>query len=253
VYRVHNRDLAAVDTRYRTEGGPPEQGVDGDYGRFLSARGAAAGTFPFVNLALPSHRTEYYTASRDVSWYQLRVADEVNWSIRSYRPGRQRADWNSAPLGPAFGDPSQHWGVQRSGNQLSVAVTLLSGSDRAQFITPGNETTGTTTLSRDGAVLGTSSSVPGVGTFPIPDTAGTYTLHATATRSAPWTTIGTRSDVIWTFHEPGATAPVKPLPLLVVRATGNMDDQGRAPAGTVIPLALTVQAQPGARLWAWPS
>jgi hypothetical protein len=105
--------------------------------------------------------------------------------------------------------------------------------------------TGTTTLSRDGAVLGTSPA-PGTGIFPIPDTPGTYTLQTTATRTVAWSAIGTKADVTWTFHEPGTAAPAKPLPLTVIRARGEVDDQGRAPAGQPYALSLTAQQQPDA-------
>jgi hypothetical protein len=171
---------------------------------------------------------------------------ETTFSVRSYRPGRFEVGWNRAPLGPAFGDPDRSWGVTRTGKQLAVAVPLVSVSDHSQYTAPPAAMTGTTTLSRDGSVLGTSAR-PGFGNFPIPDTPGTYTLHATATRSVPWSVIGTRADVVWTFREPGAAAPVRPLPLLVVRASGQVDDQGRAKANRAHILTLAVQGQPGAR------
>ena len=105
--------------------------------------------------------------------------------------------------------------------------------------------TGTTTLSRDRAALGTSP-VPGIGAFPIPDSPGTYTLEATASRVVPWSVIGTSADVTWTFADPGAAAPAAPLPLLVVRASGDVDPQGTAGAGGPFRLDLLVQRQPGA-------
>jgi hypothetical protein len=208
--------------------------------------------FEIYRYALPSRRTEYYSASPDITWMHLLgliPADEsdaeVNWSVRSYRPGTYQAGWNRAPLGPAFGDAAEGWGVIRSGSQLAVAVAPLSGSDPEQFTSPPLGMIGTTTLSRDGVVLGTSP-VPGSGAFPMPDRPGTYTLRSTATRGVPWSVIGTKVDVAWTFHEPGAAAPAVPLPLLVVRAQGEVDDQGRAPAGGTYLLSLTVQRQPGA-------
>ena len=146
---------------------------------------------------------------------------------------------------PPSATPTAGWGVARAGRKLQVAVTLLSGSDPAQFTAPASEgMTGTTTLSRDGRVLGTSGK-PGIGEFDIPDTPGTYTLRTTAVRDVAWSAIGSEADVTWTFRDGGAAAPVKPLPLFVVRASGEVDDQGRAPAGRRYPLALTVQRQPG--------
>jgi hypothetical protein len=93
-------------------------------------------------------------------------------------------------------------------------------------------------------VLGTSDQ-PGIGQFAIPDSPGRYTLRATATRAELWSAIGTRANVSWTFREPGAGAPARPLPLFVVRAAGAVDAQGRARAGGPYPLTLSAQGQPG--------
>jgi subtilisin family serine protease len=250
VYRVRNRDLATVDARYSAQGAPSEA-VRADFAR-LPMPSTGLGIFQVFRHTLPSRRTEYYTASPDVTWQHLLgvtdavVSDaEIDTSIRSYEPGHYRSAWNRAPLGPAFGDAGEGWGVSRAGGQLAVAVTLLSGNDPHQYTAPPAGLTGTTTLSRDGVALGTSPS-PGAGAFPIPDSPGTYTLRSTGTRSVPWSVIGTSVDVTWTFREPGAAAPVAPLPLMVVRASGDVDEQGRAPAGSPFELSLLVQHQPGA-------
>ncbi len=247
-FRVRDRDLATVDSRYHVQGAP-SLALRGDGAR-LPIMGNAP--FPLYPHTLPSRRTELFTARPDVTWLSLMLVDtadsrgiEAQYSVRPYRPGPQAAAWNRAPLGPAFGDPSLGWGVVRTGTKLSVAVPLVSGNDPHQFAVPSSEVTGTTTLSRGGAVVGTSAK-PGIGVFDIPDTAGTYTLHATADRTVPWSVLGTKADVTWRFREPGAGAPVRPLSLLVVRATGPVDDQDRARAGCLFPLALTVQRQPGA-------
>jgi len=251
VYRVHDEDLAAVDARYFAQGAP-SAAVRADFAQFTGIPAIDAINFQVFQHTLPSRRTELYTARPDVSWLQLLgVTDaaltdsEAVTRIGPYRPGRQVATWNRAPLGPAFGDASQGWGVVRAGSVLSAAVTLLSGNDPQQYTSPPFGMTGTTTLSRDGAALGTSP-VPGIGAFPIPDSPGTYTLEATASRVVPWSVIGTSADVTWTFADPGAAAPAAPLPLLVVRASGDVDPQGTARAGGPFRLDLLVQRQPGA-------
>jgi subtilisin family serine protease len=250
VFEAPDRSLAAVRAAYRTQGAASDA-IRGDYAR-LALRGAGSGAFEIYGHTLPGRRTEYYTAHPDVTWLHVLAVStpessgsENNFSVRSYRPGRYQAGWNSAPVGPAFGHPADGWGVTRAGSKLRVAVTLLSGSDPAQYAAPASAgMTGTTTLSRDGTVLGTSQQ-PGIGEFDIPDTAGTYTLRATAARGVAWSVIGSRAEVTWTFREGGASAPVRPLPLVVVRASGEVDDQGRAPAGRPYPLALKVQRQGG--------
>ncbi|KDN16920.1 S8 family serine peptidase [Amycolatopsis rifamycinica] len=248
VFRVRDKDLAVVDARYHTQGKPAEslRGDDVTFG----FPGADSGTYQVSAPALPSRRTEHYTTG--VSWqhvvavYPDPLTDaETSYSYRTYRPGFQHAGWNRAPVGPAFGAPADGWGVLRAGNQLAYAIPLVSGSDPEVYTTPPAGLTGTATLSRDGVTLATAEN-PAAGALAIPDGAGTYTLRSVATRSVPWSVVGTAVDVAWTFREPGLAAPAKPLPLLVVRAEGAVDDQSRAPAGKPFVLALTAQRQPGA-------
>lgn len=248
VFRVRDRDLAVVDARYHTQGKPAESLRLDDV--TFGFPGADSGTYQVAAQALPSRRTEYYTTG--VSWQHLLAVypdpltdAESNYSYRTYRAGPQHAGWNRAPVGPAFGAPQDGWGVLRAGNQLVYAIPLVSGSDPQQYTTPPGGLTGTATLSRDGVTLATAPS-PAIGALAIPDTAGTYTLRSVATRSVPWSVVGTAVDVGWTFREPGPAAPAKPLPLLVVRAEGAVDEQSRAPAGKPFVLALTAQRQPGA-------
>lgn len=248
VFRVRDRDLAVVDARYHTQGKPAESLRLDDV--TFGFPGADSGTYQVAAQTLPSRRTEYYTTG--VSWQHLLAVypdpltdAESNYSYRTYRPGPQHSGWNRAPVGPAFGAPQDGWGVVRAGNQLAYAIPLVSGSDPEQYTSPPGGLTGTATLSRDGVTLATTAS-PAFGTLAIPDGAGTYTLRSVATRSVPWSVVGTAVDVAWTFREPGVAAPAKPLPLLVVRAEGAVDDQSRAPAGKPFVLALTAQRQPGA-------
>ncbi|MFB9683639.1 S8 family serine peptidase [Amycolatopsis plumensis] len=248
VFRVRDRDLAVVDTRYHTQGKPAESLRLDDV--TFGFPGADSGTYQVTAQALPSRRTEYYTTG--VAWQHLLAVypdpltdAENNYSYRTYRPGFEHAGWNRAPVGPAFGAPQDGWGVVRAGNQLVYAIPLVSGSDPEQYTSPPGGLTGTASLSRDGVALATAPS-PAVGALAIPDTAGTYTLRSVATRSVPWSVVGTAVDVTWTFREPGLAAPLKPLPLLVVRAEGAVDEQSRAPAGKPFVLALTAQRQPRA-------
>lgn len=250
-YRVADSALATVDTRYHAQGATTDWTFRGNFPRYPDF---GPGSFQFLGYeqATPGRRTEFYTANPDITWTGLYLTStqdssdvETHRSIRAYRPGHQAAAWNRAPLGPAFGSPVHRWGVVRDGTDLRADVTLFSGSDLNQYIQPADGVTGTTTLSRDGKVIGTSSR-PGSGVFALPDSPGTYTLRSVAQRSVPWSVIGTKADVSWTFREPGAAAPVKPLRLFVIRAAGDVDDNGRAPAGRVFPLTLTAQTQPGA-------
>ncbi len=255
-YEAPDSSLAIVDTTYHAQGATTDSTF-----RFTQAlyQDGIPGSFQFTGYEQPApgKRTEYFSTARHVAWrgtYLTSSAEssdvEYHRSVRTFRPGHQSVGWNRAPLGPAFGSPSlladaeQFWGVKRAGKRLDVALTLFSGSDPGQFTQPADGVTGTVTLSRGGAVIGTSGQ-PGIGRFEIPDSPGTYTLRAVAGRSVPWSVIGTKADVTWTFREPGAAAPAKPLPLFTIRATGDVDGQGRAPAGRPFDLRLLAQSQPG--------
>ena len=251
-YRVHNSQLAVVHTSYATQG-TASSSYRGDYVQY-GVPGISTMSTSFFQ-ALPSQRTEYYTASPDVTWRQLMFLSgppgtsglDTLESVRGYRPGGYRVSWNNGPIGPAFGDPNSGFDVLRGGNNLFVGIPLFGDSDPTHSTWPGSGITGSTTLSRDGAVLGsTTDTTPGNGSFPIPATAGTYTLHVTAARSVPWSVLATGEDVSWTFKDQGVGTQYKPLPLLVVRASGRLDDQASAPAGQAFPLDLLVQHQPGA-------
>ncbi|WP_415365486.1 S8 family serine peptidase [Saccharothrix sp. BKS2] len=244
-FAVRDRDLARVDSHYHAQGAPTE-GLRSDYA-FLDDPGANSGIYEAYPHRIPSRRTEFYTASPGVRWQHLAAmfppgAEDVENTVsyRTYRPGRQETHWNSAPLGPAFGDEGLGFGIRRDGGQLSVGVTLLSGGAPDHFTLPPYSATGTTELFRDGRSLGVSD-LPGTGVFEVPEEPGTYTLRSTVTRSVPWSVIGTSADVTWTFHDSGGPAPV-----LLVRASGDVDEQGRAPAGRLFPLRLVAQHQPGA-------
>jgi hypothetical protein len=249
-FRVRDRELATVHARYHTQGALTDYSLRTDAAQYpLIGEGAGrAQSYPHT---VPSRRTEFYTASPDITWSHVaQVSNQTSLdvenlrSFRSYRPGTYEVGWNRAPIGPAFGARALNWQVRRDGNRLLVAVPLLSAGEPDQWNASADSVTGTATLSRDGQVIGTSDR-PGIGRFNLPDSAGTYVLRATANRSVPWSVVGTKADVTWTFKEPGAAAPAVPLPVIVVRATGAVDVQSRAPAGQRFRLELAAQHQPG--------
>jgi subtilisin family serine protease len=245
-YHPRDRELARVDAIYHGQGAPGV-GVRADYARFPIPAGIGIYSTRYT-YPLPAKRTEFYTASPDVTWEEfLAVApadlsdDELYISRLSYRPGDYSTAWNRAPMGPAFGQAQDGFGVVRSGTTLQFVLSPLSGNDPSQVTFPPAALTGTTTLLKDDAEIGTSL-IPGIGQFTVPDAPGTYTVRVSADRQVPWSVVATHADLEWTFHD---TAQGTPLPLLVVRAIGSVDDQSRAPAGRPFPLHLKAQHQPG--------
>ncbi len=161
-----------------------------------------------------------------------------------YRPGqRVRRHWNTAPVGPSFGPDEALWGAYRRNDTLSVFLTPFSPGEREHATI---SLRGSTTVSRDGAVIG-SSDRAAYGNFTVPTEAGLYTVEATGTRQVLWSVLGTAFQGSWTFRsEPAADATARPVPLLLVRVATAVDETDSAPAGTPYPLLLQVLRQPGA-------
>jgi len=247
-YRVRDRDLAVVDAAYHVQGAPTQM-IRGDYARVPSGAGSAS--FPFVDQTAPAVRREYLTAGPTATWLQIVILThpdaygaEVLYSLHAYPRGRQRAPWNAAPIGPALGDPTTGWGARRVGDRIQAAIPLFSPADADHYTASSGGVTGTTTLARDGVLIG-SSDTPGTGDFAVPAGAGTYTLRAHARRDVPWSILATELDASWTFRStPPADAAPQPLPLLVVRATTAVGLDGAAVAGRPALIGLRVERQP---------
>ncbi|GAA3015096.1 S8 family serine peptidase [Actinokineospora diospyrosa] len=245
-FTARARDLARVDAKYYAQSAPAKS-LRADYA-LLDAPGVNLGALQVRELAVPSGRTEYYTAGP--TWQHVFAVfpedtsdSESSVSYRVYEPGRSASHWNRAPLSPSLGPAEIGFGVSRFDGQLSVAVAPLSGGDPDQSTVLAAAATGDTVLSRDGAVLG-SSGLPGIGVFPIPDTPGRYTLRTTVERAVPWSTLGTHADITWTFQEGGAESSTPP-PVLVVRTAAEVDDQGAARRGGLLPIQLLTQRPAG--------
>ncbi|WP_394822260.1 S8 family serine peptidase [Pendulispora albinea] len=252
-YRVRDRELARVETDYFAQGTAMnvqrhEQFIVGDYlGVFFDPR----------DQALPGRTTEYYSPghwSHWATWNDGRVDAEYTVGLTEWKAGYHHQDWNRAPIGPAF-----NAGVVRSETCrfergriapcLVAGIGMASPSENGHFsqLSPYNKvTTGTTTLSRDGVILGTSPK-PGSGKFEVAPGAGTYTLRSQAARTVPWSALGTRIDAAWTFRtEPPAGSDLLSVPpLMIVRADLPVDRNSAIRAGRLAFMTLNVEGQPG--------
>ncbi len=244
---VHDQELGSVEARYHSQGDATAYRTN-----FGLTPDNASGYQANLPRPLPGRTLEYYTAnipwSETLFLYPPEITSPfyfervVGSSV--YQPGEQlRRHWNSAPVGPSFGPDLPTWGAFRTNNTLSIFVTPFSPAEKehATF-----SFTGSTTLSRDGIVIGTSPRAAN-GQFTVPADAGTYSLEATGTRQVPWSVLGTAFAGSWTFHSApaGDSAPHR-LPLLLVRVSTRVDDEDSAPAGVPYLLGLQVQGQAGA-------
>ncbi|TWP49045.1 S8 family serine peptidase [Lentzea tibetensis] len=228
------RDLASVRASYYVQGAP------------ASATRSDSAALPWDDTALgftelpvpvPGTRTEYFTSGADVTWRQsLALTDgtsnEYVQHVRSFpRGGSFTDEWNRAPIGPVPNPVVWH------GDTVDLGVALFAPGDASSAgesdgVSSGR-ITGTSTLSRDGVVIGRSDE-PGGGTFTA--TPGPLTLSTTAVRSQGFSVLGTRVDATWTFDGQR---------LLCVRTSGKVDSRGRAPEGP-FDLAVRVDGNAGA-------
>jgi subtilisin family serine protease len=212
-----------------------------------------------IGFRLPTTRTEFHNVEDGAEW----LSDFEQWSfvkkarrtetvlsgdVLNHTAGQTYdEDWNSAVFGAGLAGPDL--AAFRSGDSIAVGIPMYSDSALDHRGLSVIES-GTTTLYRDGAVVGQSPGA-GNGQFDVPETHSTYRLTTEATRRSV-SELSTRIAYTWTFaserppEEPkGKGKGGEPLPLMVVRfAPPGLDDanEQRADAATV---PFTVQRQSG--------
>ncbi|APU22193.1 S8 family peptidase [Actinoalloteichus sp. GBA129-24] len=241
VFPVSDADLAQVRAEYRG------QGVA------ASAYKEATGILPsdlvpggiLRPLAVPGTRLELFTAA-GVEWREnLNLGDRIDTDedyIRTTRhePGRSETSWNRAPLGVSIGSAALP-GAVRVDDMIFIQIGAFAPADEeSDYVHLSTSLiTGSTMLSRDGTVLGTSPEV-GSAQFDVPQAEGDYTLEVTGTREVPWSTLGRRVDASWSFSTDTPQGGEEALPLLAVRFDGEFDELGRTQAGIEQELELRV-------------
>jgi subtilisin family serine protease len=249
-YRVRDRELARVDARYHAQG-VPVNGVRTNWtlvdglGGFLRER--------LHTFALPSRRAEYFTPGDRISRRNSlslgapsgNGGDDVLIE-RRYDAGSYTLAWNAAPLGPGFGNPESLEGVAFWGSYLVVRPGLFSPGDGGQDAqTYSDGLTGSLTVWRDGEEIGRSDSPGGVG-FEVPPGPARYAIEIAAQRRVEWSNLESDVHVRWDLTaEPSGSWTPAALPILVVRASGPVDESSVAPAGVPYALRLVVDHQVG--------
>lgn len=143
--------------------------------------------------------------------------------------------FDNAVFGPALaGRP----GVERDGDRLTVDVPLLADGDGHVPRSPSYDTA-STTLHRDGALVGSVSGAPGRAEFTVPSAPAAYRLTSTVHRKHA-TGATTRVTASWTFGSGTTTGPAA-VPVSVVRFSPGLGLTGTAAANTTARVPVTVE------------
>ncbi|MFD8646193.1 serine protease [Streptomyces zaomyceticus] len=147
--------------------------------------------------------------------------------------------FDNAVFGPALdGAPGARPAGVRDGDTLALDLPLLADGDGHAPAAPRFHGA-TTTLHRDGVLIGTRQGDPGRATFTTTPGPASYRLTATATRG-DGAEAGGRVTAAWTFTSSAASRPAA-LPLSVVRFAPDLALDGTAPAGVPVRVPVTVQ------------
>ncbi|MEE6262840.1 S8 family serine peptidase [Plantactinospora sonchi] len=237
VRRIHDRDLATVETRIAAAS--PGQTVLKDF---------------LVELVAPATITERYTPGIPFSptlGLPSKEGDgaEYDGFIMStpvtYQRGRPVVEyWNRGVFGPGFpDDPSADDPyVWRTGDTITADLQLFGDQANNRYGWSKTDSL-RMTLFRDGKPIGETQSA--YGEFRVPAEPGTYRLEVTASRSV--STLSTRIDAAWTFrsaHTPEDAAT--PLPAMAVRFAPDLSTHNQAPGGGRFAVPVLLQRQTGA-------
>ncbi|MBP2324936.1 subtilisin family serine protease [Kibdelosporangium banguiense] len=238
-YRATRRDLSTVDTEYAAAG---VAGIGS------SASLPATPVIGFVGVQsiptqVPMRRVEYYTPGEWQHWASLGSSVEGGLQRTSpvvYERGRTyRIAHHRGVFAPRL--DSQRPVVGRAGDTLRVGIPMMSGPGHFGPMAPDLlADSGTTTLRRDGAVIGASSQ-PGFGYFErLPAAAGTYELAVTAKRAEPYWRVSTEITSTWRFRSERTSAET-PVALQEVGYDVPVDQYNAAPAN--VPFWISAKAK----------
>jgi hypothetical protein len=252
---VQDEDLARIDADFQalgTKGSFTRQDL-ADHPVYEASAYTSTG-----EVALPSSRTEFFTADKDLSWehrawFPYGGGIYKPWDLVHHRSGVlepgsvQDMTWNNAPLSVGIDNNGQSWPPATfvrwdKYEMLYFGPWMFSSSTGGEGI-QSEYLPGKITLSQGGEILAQNSEIGvGIATADVP--AGELTLTATADREASWTPLGTRSDAQWTFDYDPEGNPVLPVSVVEFAASGVVN--GSAAAGTVQDVHLEFAQQPGA-------
>ncbi|RRS00423.1 hypothetical protein [Glycomyces terrestris] len=252
---VRDRNLARIDMDYQA------LGAEGVFNRqeLSEHPDYPAGMYITTGeVALPSSRTEFFTADPEVEWehrayFPYDGGPGSAWDLVHHRSGVldagsvQDMAWNNAPLSVGIDNIGQDWPPATfvRWDELGVLYFgpwMFSSSAGGEGI-HSEYLPGKISLVQDGQVIAQNSEI-GLGLDPGRVEAGELTITASADRNAPWTPLGTHSEAAWTFDYDPAGNPVLPVSVVEFAASGIVN--GAAEGGTVQDVVLEFAQQPGA-------
>ncbi|MEU7608030.1 S8 family serine peptidase [Micromonospora sp. NPDC049204] len=244
-YRPTTGELAAVPTSYHDAG----EGVR-QVRASLRLGDEYHGLFASSPVFAPLRRTEYYTPG---SW-RISLGNDIFPAVARtelrLRPGANPAtSWDKAVVGPALTGPTvdnvgKPW-VSRQGDVVDVMLPMFSDSSGHPRPVDAFDdgTTGSTSLYRNGQLLGTVAE-PGRGQFAVPAAAATYRLTASATHHSPTWRSSTTVSGSWTFRS-ATVSGRQPLPLLGMLLDAPVDLRNTVSVGDRRPVRMSVHRQGG--------
>ncbi|MDV9190034.1 serine protease [Streptomyces sp. SR27] len=147
--------------------------------------------------------------------------------------------FDNAVFGPAIDrSPGARPAGVREGDTLALEIPLLADGDGHAPTAPRFHGA-TTTLHRDGVLVGTRQGDPGRASFTTTPGSASYRLTASATRGDGTSSRG-RVTAAWTFTSAAAARPAT-LPLSAVRFAPALALDGTAPAGVPVRVPVTVE------------
>ena len=254
---VHDDELARIDAEFQN------RGVEIPMNRFDLVDHPLYDAWAWTNsgaVALPSARTEFYTADPELTWSHKGTIgyegigipyDEVYRSSGALEPGSQRsASWNDSPVSVGITDTSGQLGSSALFHRDDEREGVVFGSWLFSSTAEGESVfsdfhAGSSTLSLDGQVVyeDTEDTVLSVGLDSLGD-GGRVTFSAASEREAAWTPLGTASKATWAFDYDPAGNPILPVSVVAFDITGY--ENGVVPAGTTQEVSLEFATQPGA-------
>ncbi|MEU8761452.1 serine protease [Streptomyces sp. NPDC048659] len=207
----------------------------------LEPSGPTVATLPDP-LQVPGSTTFLASPERgswNVGYSTPRVTDESTPTVYEAPEVRVRAGatthvtFDMPVFGPALDPrPGARPAGLRTGNTLGLDLSLLADGEGHLSRDPLFEGA-STTLHRDGALVGTVRGTPGKAEFTVPSPRADYRLTTTAARP------GGRVTAAWTFSSAATAAPTG-LPLSVVRFTPELRPDGTAAPYTTSLVPVTV-------------